>query len=204
MFANKFHLNVTLCNNNVRRRCFGDWSMQAEASDSSCHNTVGFCRLFCFSSVHCHNKTNWYYNKKKTFTLFIHVSHLTDLACRRLPTSGNCLVRLYLILWPWLLFMDEDFDPCHFLAPRLCLELINQSVLSPLEVSPPQIAPCCLTIMLGSWFPQYKYTGAPFCTNIILLLNDESDNWIWNLWPFKSSAVKSFSAPSPFAHVAYW
>lgn len=98
MFANKFHLNVTLCNNNVRRRCFGDWSMQAEASDSSCHNTVGFCRLFCFSSVHCHNKTNWYYNKKKTFTLFIHVSHLTDLACRRLPTSGNCLVRLYLIL----------------------------------------------------------------------------------------------------------
>lgn len=66
MFANEFQLKVTLCNNNVRRSPLSDWSMQAQASDSYCHNTVGFCRmprLFCFSSVHCHNKTNWYDEK---------------------------------------------------------------------------------------------------------------------------------------------
>lgn len=63
MFANEFQLKVTLCNNNVRCSPLSDWWMQAEASDSYCHNIVGFCRmprLFCFSSVHCHNKTNWY------------------------------------------------------------------------------------------------------------------------------------------------
>lgn len=42
MFANEFQLKVTLCNNNVRRSPLGDWSMQAQASDSYCHNLVGF------------------------------------------------------------------------------------------------------------------------------------------------------------------
>lgn len=67
MFANEFQLKVTLCNNNVGRSPLSDWSMQAQASDSYCHNIVGFCRLprlFCFSSVHCHNKTNWYDKKR--------------------------------------------------------------------------------------------------------------------------------------------
>lgn len=42
MFANEFQLKVTLCNNNVRRSPLSDWSMQAQASDSYCHNIVGF------------------------------------------------------------------------------------------------------------------------------------------------------------------
>lgn len=74
MFANEFQLKVTLCNNNVRRSPLSGWSMQARASDSYCHNLVGFCRmprLFCLSSVHCHNKTNWY--DKKPTSSFMHL-----------------------------------------------------------------------------------------------------------------------------------
>lgn len=80
------------------------------------HNIVGFsaeCQgfffFFCFSSVNCHNKTNWY---DKKMNLLIHASDSGSVLC--LWKTCRPVISPPPPVETSLMFMDEVFDHCHF------------------------------------------------------------------------------------------
>lgn len=158
-------------------------------------------RLFCFSSVHCHNKTNWYDNKKKITLLHSWLTYPCCF-CWGFPAFGKC----YPVRLPeqktWLMFMDEVFDHCHFsTAPTY--PWIDKSIC----LKSTRGFPSLDGLLPGNhpWSPgSSERLLMSFLYKIILLLNDQLDNSLWKLCPLKRLLCENtFSAPSVSAHIAY-